>query len=239
MLKKQEILKFLDSGVHIFSSGTTGYQKKIFRSPKNLAICIKTALKEQEITSVSSILTVTKLEHAGGLLAQTLPALSIGANVEICSFFKPKSFLESFKNHSHTFLPPRYIEVLKKTKEFSSYDFQQKRILTGSDPVSWELIEALIHQNAVVQTNWGMSEIGPIVIHSTFSSIKEVEVLKKKTPKGSTLLGDQISTDYKIEGGELLVKSSQCVYKGWFATGDLVQSIDGVLFYQGRKNVCN
>jgi len=68
----------LKDGAYIKSSGTSGPQKTIWRSPENLKACNKIAIDSQQITSKSKIYTVCKMEHAGGLLAQTLPAFSIG-----------------------------------------------------------------------------------------------------------------------------------------------------------------
>jgi acyl-CoA synthetase (AMP-forming)/AMP-acid ligase II len=229
--------KILSNGVTITSSGTTGDPKKIFRSPKNLAASIKIALESQEITKKSSIYTVTRTTHAGGLLLQTLPAYTLGCEIKI-ETFNPYTFLREFKNFTHTFLAPAQMTALMNTKDFKNADLTGKRILGGSDPVSWDMIEAFVSKGAIVQPNWGMSEIGPCTINSVFKTLEDVELIKKHN-NNETILGNIFWCDWKIENGELFVKSDMCVYEGWFNTRDQVSatySIDTgvVLNYKGR-----
>ena len=90
LLKRKNILgnlkNKLSEGVYIKSSGTTGESKTIFRTPENLRYCNKSAIDSQKITKNSRIYTVCKMEHAGGMLAQTLPALSLGADIVVEEF---------------------------------------------------------------------------------------------------------------------------------------------------------
>ena len=226
----------LRHGAKINSSGTTGVPKTIFRTPENLKKIISVALESQKITKNSKIFTVTRMTHAGGLLAQTLPAFSLGCGFKVQKF-DPYSFFADFKNYTHTFLTPTHMQMLMNTKNFKSCDLTGKRILGGSDPVSWELIEAFVSKGATVQPNWGMSEVGPITINAVFSNLEEVHEYKNASPEGLTILGDQIYLDdYKIVDGELHIKGEQCIiYDSWFATGDLVEANKhGVLYYRGR-----
>ena len=110
-----DLKKILKTGITITSSGTTGQPKKIFQSPRKIRFANKIALDVQQITKKSSILTVCKLDHAGGLLAQTLPAISIGAEVTIKKF-NPFSFLKKVNRYTHTHLTPTHCKILMKTK---------------------------------------------------------------------------------------------------------------------------
>ena len=148
----------LQHGVEISSSGTTGEPKTILRTPDNLQACNDVAIDAQQLTRSSKVLTVTRITHAGGLLAQTLPAYSIGAEFKVQQF-NAFSFLKDFKDYTHTFLAPAQMTALMNTKGFNDCDLTGKRILGGSDPVSWEMIEAFVSKGAIVQPNWGMSEI--------------------------------------------------------------------------------
>ena len=154
----------LNNGVEISSSGTTGPAKKVFRTPDNLKACIDVAIEAQQLVRSSKVLTVTRMTHAGGLLTQTLPAYSLGAEFKVQQF-NAFTFLKDFKDYTHTFLAPAQMTALMNTKGFADCDLTGKRILGGSDPVSWEMIEAFVSKGAVVQPNWGMSEIGPITIN--------------------------------------------------------------------------
>lgn len=229
------LLSLLNTGVTIYSSGTTGTPKSIFRTPENLALCAEVALKAQLIDRYSSVYTVTKMSHAGGLLAQSLPALTVGAQLKIDTF-KPYQFLTEFKKHTHTFLPPLFMETLMKVKAFQDFDFGKRRILTGSSPVSWDILKAFIDRNAILQPNWGMSEIGPLTICSTLFSLADLDRLQRGAPANASLLGDTFYTDYKVLENQLYVKSPMCVYGDWFATGDMVRVKDGVMYYFGRQS---
>ena len=83
------------------SSGTTGESKTIFRTPENLRHCNKSAIDSQKITKNSRIYTVCKMEHAGGMLAQTLPAVSVGADI-VVEEFNVKRFIKEITGKNDT-----------------------------------------------------------------------------------------------------------------------------------------
>ena len=105
----------------------------------------------QQLARSSKVLTVTRMTHAGGLLAQTLPAYSIGAEFKVQQF-NAFTFLKDFTNYTHTFLAPAQMTALMNTKGFVDCDLTGKRILGGSDPVSWEMIEAFVSQGCDCST---------------------------------------------------------------------------------------
>jgi acyl-CoA synthetase (AMP-forming)/AMP-acid ligase II len=158
----------LNNGVTITSSGTTGDSKSIFRTPENLKRVCEVAIEAQRITKNSRILTVTRMTHAGGLLTQSLPGYTLGCDIKIQQF-NAYSFLKDFQKYTHTFLTPSHMWALMQTKDFANADLSGKWILGGSDPVSWEMIEAFTTKGAIVQPNWGMSEVGPLTINSVFT----------------------------------------------------------------------
>lgn len=220
-----DLKEILENGCTISSSGTTGTPKTIFRTPSNLKSCIEVALKGQNITNSSSILTVTRMTHAGGLLLQTLPAYTIGCDISI-EKFSAFTFLQRFKRHTHTFLPPAMCEAVIKTKGFKKADLSGKHIAMGSDPIPASHIQAFIDKGATVYANWGMSEIGPWTIN------------KKYTPGDKAdekVLGDTFWCDYKIIDDQLYVKGPLCIYDDWFATGDLVEYKNDQLYFISRK----
>ena len=225
----------LNNGVEISSSGTTGPAKKVFRTPDNLKACIDVAIESQQLVQSSKVLTVTRMTHAGGLLTQTLPAYSLGAEFKVQQF-NAFTFLKDFKDYTHTFLAPAQMTALMNTKGFADCDLTGKRILGGSDPVSWEMIEAFVSKGAIVQPNWGMSEIGPITINMEFDSMDKVQYVKQKAPDGYTIMGDTFYCDWKIVKHELYVKGPTSIYDDWYATGDLVSLDMGRrMYYLGRN----
>jgi len=223
----------LENGVSITSSGTTGTPKEVYRTPDNLKACIDVAVSAQQLTQRSRVLTVTRMTHAGGLLTQTLPAHTIGADFKIQQF-NAFTFLKDFSNYTHTFLTPAHMTALMNTKRFANCDLSNKWILGGSDPVTWEMIEAFVSKGAVVQPNWGMSEIGPITINTVFDSIDKVQEYKQRI-NGETILGDTVYCETKIVDGILYVKGSLCYANGWYKTNDLVELIDNIFVYKGRS----
>ncbi len=225
----------LNNGVEISSSGTTGPAKKVFRTPDNLKACIDVAIEAQQLVRSSKVLTVTRMTHAGGLLTQTLPAYSLGAEFKVQQF-NAFTFLKDFKDYTHTFLAPAQMTALMNTKGFADCDLTGKRILGGSDTVSWEMIEAFVSKGAIVQPNWGMSEIGPITINMEFDSMDKVQYVKQKAPDGYTIMGDTFYCDWKIVKHELYVKGPTSIYDDWYATGDLVSLDMGRrMYYLGRN----
>lgn len=236
MTTSADLQHILENGVSITSSGTTGTPKTIFRTPENLKSCIKVAIDSQNITKKSKILTVTRMTHAGGLLTQTLPAYTLGCDIKIQQF-NAYSFLKDFKDYTHTFLTPSHMWALMQTKDFQNADLTGKWILGGSDPVSWEMIEAFTSKGAIVQPNWGMSEVGPITINSIFTRATYLDRYKQLS-KG-TILGDKFYTEWKIEEGVLWVKGDTVYKSGWLRTGDLVECHRGILFYLGRESSKN
>ena len=223
----------LKNGVSITSSGTTGIPKEVYRTPENLKACIDVAVSAQKLTQRSRVLTVTRMTHAGGLLTQTLPAYTIGADFEIQQF-NAFTFLRDFADYTHTFLTPAHMTALMNTKGFANCDLSDKWILGGSDPVSWEMIEAFVSKGAIVQPNWGMSEIGPITINTIFDSLDKVREYKQRIDS-KTILGDEVYCDTKIVDGILYVKGDLCYEKGWYKTNDIVDKINNIFVYKGRS----
>ena len=233
---KEQILNHKRFGIGIASSGTTGEPKLIWRSPENLRVCNEVAIHAQKLTSKSKVLTVTKTDHAGGLLLQTLPAYTLGCKVIDVEKFNAFNFLKKIKGYTHTFLTPEQMKAVMMTKGFRDCNLSGIRILGGSNPVSYDMIEAFVSKGALVQPNWGMSEIGPMVINIEIDNIEHIEYLKQRTPKDHTILGNSYWCDWKIVNNELYVKSNMCIKSDWFATGDLI-SLDNEerMYYQGRK----
>ena len=225
-------------GVEILSSGTTGDPKTVWRSPENLKACNEVAIDVQKITPDSKIYTCTKMDHAGGLLLQTLPAYTLGCDIEI-STFNPFTFLKDFQNYTHTFLPPKMCQAVMKTKGFATCGLNGKTIAMGSDPISYAEIKAFVSKGATVIANWGMSEVGPNAINTTFWSMDKVEEFESRSIEGTTLLGDMAYCSVDIRDNELWVKGNISIHGDkWFATNDMVTvNNNGEFYYLGRRAI--
>lgn len=225
-----ELKNILKNGTSIRSSGTTGPAKELYQSPEKIKHANKIAREVQKITSSSRVYTVCKLDHAGGLLAQTLPAIEVGAEV-VVEQFNPYRWISNIDNFTHSHLTPGMALAISKTKGWQNLDLTDKIIACGSDRVPAECINKFVAKGATFISNWGMSEVGPVAINKTF------------TPSDSaaydiplhTIMGDTSYVQTKIVRHELYVKGDICVYDDWFATGDLVKYENGCYWYYGRK----
>ena len=222
-----EILKkIINIGTALSTSGTTGAPKRIFQPPYKLQAANSVARQVQDITINSRILTVCTLKHAGGLLAQTLPAVEVGADVDIQKF-NPYSWVRQITDYTHSHLTPDMARAVIKTRGFNTLNLSGITIMCGSDRVHSRIIQSFIDRGATFIANWGMTEVGPVAINSTFTPGDTVSLTE-------SIMGDQIHCDTKIVDGELLVKGDICVYDDWYHTGDLVTYNNGDYYYLGR-----
>lgn len=227
--------KIYSNGIVLESSGSTGPKKKIFQTPKKLQASRDVCLDAQNITKTSRIYTVCKISHAAGLLAQTLPALSIGAHVD-CVKFNAYNFIKDIRRYTHTHITPLHALAIMKTKGFKHIDLTDITVVCGAEPVSWWTIQSFVEKGAKFIVNWGMTEIGPIAINHKFSNISQVLQMQKFSPAHTTILGSRFYCDYEIRDQELYVKGDISVTNGWIPTGDLVELQNDCLFFKGRKN---
>jgi len=234
MLTTENWQQYLEKGFTLTSSGTSGAPKSIFQTPEKLAAANRIAIEAQRITPDSRVLTVCRMTHAGGALAQTLPALSIGAHVDIVPF-NAFSFLRNVAGYTHTHLTPAHCQLVMQTRSFPKADLAGLFVACGSDRVSFEMIEAFVARGAVFMCNWGMTEIGPITINTVFDSLNKVVEYHVQAIAGASLLGDRFYCETKVEDGVLSVRGDCCVYKDWFCTGDqVVVNEHGAMYYLGR-----
>jgi acyl-CoA synthetase (AMP-forming)/AMP-acid ligase II len=129
-MEQKKLLNIIENGCKILTSGTTGTPKTYFQSPEKIRAANRVAIDSQKITKNSKVYTVSKMTHAGGLLAQTLPALSIGANVVIDNF-NAYTFLKEIKKYTHTHLAPGHARAIMGTKGFKDCDLSNVWITCG------------------------------------------------------------------------------------------------------------
>ena len=235
MKQKNSLALILKNGIELSSSGTTGPPKQIYQSPTKLKNANKVARECQKISSKSKIYTVCKMEHAGGLLAQTLPAFEIGADIDIEKFNAYK-FCKKINNYTHTHLTSNHAKAIRLTKSFKNIDLKGVWITCGSEPVEWGLIIDFVKKGCNFMVNWGMTEICPCAINTVFKNLESVLEYKKRAING-TLIGDKTYCDTKIENRTLHVKGNISVFKNkWFDTKDIVELNKNKEFYiQGRS----
>lgn len=223
-----------DNGKTLYTSGTTGKPKEIFKSPKNVASVCAANIKMQELTSNSRVYTCIDPDRAGGLFIQTLPALNIGASVTIKEFNAYK-FVREIGSYTHTAITPRIAKIIASTKNFDKLDLSGIIINIGSEPVKFDYIKPLVERGARVTISWGASEVGPLASVSWINSMSDIERLESIAPHGTTPMGEEQYFEWKISPrGTLLAKGDITIYDDWWDTGDLVYHVGGCLFYRGR-----
>ena len=175
------------------------------------------------------------MEHAGGLLAQTLPAFEIGASICI-EKFNAYNFCRNISNYTHTHITPDHGKAIRLTKTFKKLDLKGVWITCGSEPVGWDLIIDFVKKGCKFMVNWGMTEIGPCAINTVFSNVNEVLEFKKRALPG-TLMGDNVYCDIKIKNKTLHVKGNISVFgNNWHDTKDIVVINKNKEFYiNGRS----
>ena len=229
-MDKEHLYKILNTGTVITSSGTTGTCKKVFQPVEKLQENNKIAIDVQKITKKSKILTVCRMTHAGGLLAQTLPAFSIGAEYTVTNF-NAFNFLKTFQKYTHTFLDPDKVKALLLTKSFKTCNLDNKIILMGSDKIPNNHVIEFLNKGATVICNWGMSEVGPVAINSTYTKLQQ---FYEDMEEDVSVLGKNKFCDVKIVDEELVVRGTISVYKDWFYTGDKVTLKNNKIYYVDR-----
>ena len=223
------------NGITIKTSGSSGVPKEIYQKPSKIIADAKNAIEVQNINEFSSIYTCLSLERAGGLFAQSIPGLLANATIDFDTF-NPYKYVKVADKYTHTHLTPKQAKAVMLTKGFKTLDLTGKTFMVGSEPVTYDIIEAFIERGAKVILIWGMTEVGPNAIMHIFNNMKEVQKLKDINPPNSTPLGNIFNCEYMIDDkNNLLVKGDISVFgDNWFNTKDQVIEKDGILFYTGR-----
>lgn len=222
-------------GTTIKTSGTSGEPKEIFQPHYKSYANNRAAQEVQGITHESVVYTCLSPERAGGLYAQTIPAIMKGADVDLDKF-SAYEYVRVADKYTHTHLTPKQAKAVMLTKGFKTLDLTGKVFLVGSEPVTYDIIEAFLDRGAIVITIWGMTEIGVNAILHRFETKEDLEKAKVITPPNATILGDIIMCETMIDSeSRLWVKGNMSVHGDtWYNTKDLVCFNEGMLFYLGR-----
>lgn len=236
IMTQPDFAKILSQGIMLESSGSTGPAKSLFQSPEKLRQANHAARQSQQISAQSRVLTCCRMTHAGGLLAQSLPAWEVGAAVDIMAF-NAYAWVRTIKDYTHTHLTPKHCQAIMLTHGFQDLDLSGTWVTIGADPVSWDILRAFLARGARVMTNWGMTEVGPTAINTVFDDLQQVEALAASAPPHSSYLGQRAWCDVDLRQGLLWVRGDISIYGDrWFCTGDRVsQDQQGHFWYHGRQ----
>jgi len=225
-----------DTGIVLFSSGTTGKPKVMIQNFTDLIKSIAVPRRQKSLRFIILLM----FDHIGGLNT-LLNCLISGTPFVIPVDRNPSTIISLIDTHGVNILPttPTFLNLMLMDESFSSSKFNSVKLITyGTERMSESLlskINTFLPKVKLLQT-FGTSETG---------------ILKTQS-KSSTSLFFKIVDDekeYKIIDGELYLRSKTQVkgyvnhkndnFKddGWYATGDLVETDDeGYIKIIGRKN---
>jgi acyl-coenzyme A synthetase/AMP-(fatty) acid ligase len=223
-----------DSGLVLFSSGSTGEPKAMLHNLDSLLNNYK-----REYTKDINTLIFLTFDHIGGI--DTLfRQLSIGATITIPENRDPGHICRLIEKYKVNVLPttPTFLNLLFISEIYKSYDLSSLRIIGyGAEPMPEYLLKKIIaaFPNVKIQQKFGTSET---------SAFKVTNL----SPDSLFMKIDDPNVEYKIVDNELWLKSKIQILgylnktlenfteESWFKTGDLVETTEnGYIKIVGRK----
>jgi long-chain acyl-CoA synthetase len=187
----------------LHTSGSTSNPKLITHTKSELINHIQRSINETKLSSNDVILNVFSSNVIAYYTITAIPALITGATL-ISMQFDAYKYVEMFKKYKPTYISliPKHIEILEKTKSWQSLDMSCVRyMVTGSQPVSQQLIDSLRNKGIQTVANWyGMTEMPPPVLIGRNSESFDITPLN----------------GYHVEFSE----DGECIING-FKTGDI------------------
>tara|TARA_X000000368_G_scaffold177679_1_gene140125 strand:- start:2708 stop:4045 length:1338 start_codon:yes stop_codon:yes gene_type:complete len=233
---KNKLLQQGDTGIILFSSGTSGKPKVMVQNFSKLINNIPKPKRQKSLI----FLIFLMFDHIGGLNT-LLNCILTGAPIVIPRNRKPATVIGLIEKYKINVLPtsPTFLNLLLMDDFFSTNKFESLRLITyGTERMPHPLLNRLrkkLPKVRLLQT-FGTSETGIV----------------KTVSKSSDSLFFKINDseqDFKIVDNELYLKSKTSVdgylnhdsssfkYDGWYATGDIVvQDSEGFIKIIGRKN---
>jgi acyl-coenzyme A synthetase/AMP-(fatty) acid ligase len=187
----------------LHTSGSTSTPKLISHSKSDLEKHIKRSIIETKLSSTDTVLNVFPSNVIAYYTITAIPALISDATL-ISMQFDAYKYIEMFKKYKPTYIAliPRHIEILEKTKSWQTLDMSCVRyMVTGSQPVSQQLIDSLKSKGIQTVANWyGMTEMPPPVLVGYNSESFNFNTIN----------------DYSVEFSD----DGECIIDG-FKTGDI------------------
>ncbi|HIY44847.1 MAG TPA: fatty acid--CoA ligase family protein [Candidatus Helicobacter avistercoris] len=207
------------SGLIIFSSGSTGEPKAMLHNLDTLALS-HIGKPQNKVNTISIFL----FDHIAGIDV-LLRQLSIGGTLTIPQHRTPENVCQQIEQHKVEILPapPTFLNLIVLSKSYLEYNLGSIKVVSyGSEPIAPTLIPKLksIFPHAKLMQSFGTSETNAIKIKT-----QDELFIKLSDP----------NIDYKIVDRELWIKSKtqvlgylnasmECFVDGYFKTGDLVES---------------
>ena len=239
--------------MRVYTSGTSGEPKAAVHTQAGMLANIDMALAVQGLTADDRVLAVLPLFHVGGLCIQVLPALAVGAAVNLHPRFEASAWLQDVATWRPTtsLLVPAVMQSLLAHADWPAADLSGLRFVNcGSQVVPVALIQAFHARHVPVAQVYGSTETGPFSIAlRPDEAIKHVGSVGWPAPGVRLRLVDELGADVpagtvgeiwlqapNLMRGYHRLPASTGFVAGWFATGDLAWADDqGIVSVVGRS----
>jgi len=243
----------------LFTSGTSGRQKGVLLTERNLVSNAMNFTMLGRMTYKSVFLIDSPMFHTIGMVASVRPAMAQGGAILVSDGFDPKRTLQRLADKAlsitHYFCVPQMVQRLRQQPDFKPEQLRHlTAIFTGGAPMPPEDTRAWLDDRIALVNGFGMSETGTVFgmpldpdrIRTKLGSVgiappgldaKIVDDCDRECPRGTAgellLKGESIFGGYWNLPDETANSFSQ---GGWFRTGDIaVQDNDGFYWLVDRK----
>ncbi|MCZ4291663.1 class I adenylate-forming enzyme family protein [Hoeflea alexandrii] len=241
----------------MYTSGTTGFPKGALLSHSAYLANIRAIANAGNLVSEDKMLVALPLFHNGGLIAQLLPALSLGALAVILPRgFDPDRVLSIVEEHGITvtmWVPTMLAMILGANAQERHDAASLSKIWYGSSPIAPKLyarVKATF--GAALYQFYGMTEVGMTAVLTPEDHDTHPQATGRALPITAMRIVDIEDQDVRPgEVGELIWRQSptgmigylgkeeasrETIRDGWIYTGDMARNLDnGVFLLVDRK----
>ncbi len=237
-----------DAALLVYTSGTTGLPRGAVHTQRNLCSNMALASVNAALVATDLIATMLPLFHVGGLCIQTLPALSVGACVNVQARFDAGAALTCFARDQPTLTlqVPATMRALLAHPAWAQTDLSSLRaVWAGSSVLPADVIEAFHARGVPVCNVYGSTESGPFSICLPVASAIS-HVGSCGWPASDAVQVKRVNVQRDV--GEICLRAPNVAQRywpdlpltddaGWFHTGDLARrDPDGSYWVVGRAN---
>jgi acyl-CoA synthetase (AMP-forming)/AMP-acid ligase II len=254
-LAEQVPVSVQDVVVLPYSSGTTGVNKGVMLSHRNLVANVAQMLSAADIRADETFIAVLPFFHIYGMQVLMNTGLAAGATIVTMPRFELEEFLRLHQDHGITrsFVAPPIVVALAKHPMVDQYDMSKlEQVFSGAAPLSAELaLEAGARLGCEVVQGYGMTELSP-VSHLTPPGQFKPGSVGVTAPNTETKIVDPVTQEELgvDQDGEVVVRGPQVMLgylgnpsatdsmlerDGWLHTGDIGHiDSDGHLYIVDR-----